>query len=317
MCTRSASSSAKRCAIRAATSCSNSSRGTVSRRFSGAKVMWHAGHRDLERRTQGRSPSVATDLTRAFSIWFLAVNTAEKVHRIRRRREYLDDATKTQPGGIADCIARLHRDGLSLDKALELVSSMSIEPVFAAHPTESTRRTILRKQQHIAQNLFERLNPVAHTYGNRNVVGTGAPRDHEHMANRRPSQGRAHRRRRAGARVVLLDRDPVPRHPAVLRRSRVSARQRVLGGRGIARRAQYFAFRILGRRRHGWQRRRAWQDHSRDAASPSAIDRIDVFRGMRPARGNIEPERKPGRNRCSPRAPHRCHTRACCPGPRN
>jgi len=123
-----------------------------------------AGDGDLERRTQGRSPSVATDLTRAFSIWFLAVNTAEKVHRIRRRREYLDDATKTQPGGIADCIARLQRDGLSLDQALELIASMSIEPVFAAHPTESTRRTILRKQQHIAQNLLERLNPaLTHT----------------------------------------------------------------------------------------------------------------------------------------------------------
>ena len=32
---------------------------------------------DLERRTEGRSPATATDLTRAFSIWFLAVNTAE------------------------------------------------------------------------------------------------------------------------------------------------------------------------------------------------------------------------------------------------
>jgi len=31
---------------------------------------------DLERRTEGRSPSSATDLTRAFSVWFLAVNTA-------------------------------------------------------------------------------------------------------------------------------------------------------------------------------------------------------------------------------------------------
>jgi phosphoenolpyruvate carboxylase len=119
---------------------------------------------ELERRTEGRSPATATDLTRAFSIWFQAVNTAEKVHRIRRRREYLDNSTKTQPGGIADCIARLHREGVSLDKTLELIASLSIGPVFAAHPTESTRRTILRKQQHIAQYLLDRLNPtLAHT----------------------------------------------------------------------------------------------------------------------------------------------------------
>jgi phosphoenolpyruvate carboxylase len=115
---------------------------------------------DLQRRAEGRSPSSATDLTRAFSIWFQAVNTAEKVHRIRRRRQYLNDSTTAQPGGIADCLKRLRRDGLSLDQTLELIASMSIEPVITAHPTESTRRTILRKQQHIAQDLLDRLNPV-------------------------------------------------------------------------------------------------------------------------------------------------------------
>jgi len=119
---------------------------------------------DLQSRTKGRSPSCATDLTRAFSVWFQGVNTAEKVHRVRRRRQYLDDSSTLQPGGIADCIARLQREGLSLDKTLELISSMSIEPVFTAHPTESTRRTILRKQQHIAQDLLDRLNPgLTHT----------------------------------------------------------------------------------------------------------------------------------------------------------
>ncbi len=119
-----------------------------------------AGAALLEQRTAGRAPAVATDLTRAFSTWFQAVNTAEKVHRVRRRRQYLDDASVPQPGGIADCIARLRRDGVTLDQALALVASMSIEPVFAAHPTESTRRTILRKQQHIAQQLLDRLNPA-------------------------------------------------------------------------------------------------------------------------------------------------------------
>src|ERR1700675_3969901 len=62
---------------------------------------------ELKQRTVGRSPSSATDLTRAFSIWFQAVNTAEKVHRIRRRRQYLNDAPTAPPGGIADCITRL------------------------------------------------------------------------------------------------------------------------------------------------------------------------------------------------------------------
>ncbi|GAC1303115.1 MAG: phosphoenolpyruvate carboxylase [Steroidobacteraceae bacterium] len=116
------------------------------------------GAAELQRRTLGRSPTAATDLTRAFSIWFQAVNTAEKVHRVRRRRQYLNDSSTSQPGGIADCIARLHKEGVTLAQALELIGSMSIEPVFTGHPTESTRRTILRKQQHIAQNLLDRQN---------------------------------------------------------------------------------------------------------------------------------------------------------------
>jgi phosphoenolpyruvate carboxylase len=120
-----------------------------------------AGAERLQDRTQGRSPAAATDLTRAFSIWFMAVNTAEKAHRVRRRREYLSDTSTPQPGGIADCIARLQKDGVSLDQALQLIGTLSIEPVFTAHPTESTRRTILRKQQHIAHDLLDRLNPTS------------------------------------------------------------------------------------------------------------------------------------------------------------
>src|SRR5450631_778217 len=118
------------------------------------------GAAELLQRTTGRSPSEATDLTRAFSIWFMAVNTAEKAHRVRRRREYLSDSSTSQPGGIADCVARLQRSGVSLEEALQLIGQMSIEPVFTAHPTESTRRTILRKQQHLAHDLLDRTNPT-------------------------------------------------------------------------------------------------------------------------------------------------------------
>jgi phosphoenolpyruvate carboxylase len=114
---------------------------------------------ELEQRTQGRSAAAATDLTRAFALWFMTVNTAEKAHRVRRRREYLSNVNAAQPGGIAECVTKLHRDGLTLEQTLALIGSMSIEPVFAAHPTESTRRTILRKQQRIAHDLLDRRNP--------------------------------------------------------------------------------------------------------------------------------------------------------------
>jgi phosphoenolpyruvate carboxylase len=107
-----------------------------------------------------RPPAMARDLVRAFSMWFQAVNIAEKVHRIRRRRDYfLKDNQRPQPGGVEDAIVALKHQGLGLAEVLELIGSLDIEPVFAPHSTEASRRTLLRKQQRIAQRLLERLDP--------------------------------------------------------------------------------------------------------------------------------------------------------------
>ena len=109
--------------------------------------------RDLE-------PAVALQLTRGFSTYFQMVNTAEKVHRIRRRRDYLRDVAIYQPGGLEDSLIKLKAAGLGVDDLQKLLDSMSIEPVFTAHPTESTRRTILRKEQRIVKHLVDMLNPT-------------------------------------------------------------------------------------------------------------------------------------------------------------
>ena len=115
---------------------------------------------ELRLRVRGRPPAEARDLVRAFSTWFQAVNLAEKVHRIRRRRQYfLKESTRPQPGGVEDALAGLKARGLSLADVLQLIEGLRIEPVFAAHPTESTRRTIQRSQQRVAQLLLNRLDP--------------------------------------------------------------------------------------------------------------------------------------------------------------
>ena len=117
------------------------------------------GEQQLLARTQQRDPAEARDLVRAFSTWFQVVNLAEKVHRIRRRREYLSASGPAQPGGLDDALARLKRDGRSFDDIMRLLAQISVYPVFTAHPTDSTRRTILRKQQHIAELMLQRLDP--------------------------------------------------------------------------------------------------------------------------------------------------------------
>jgi phosphoenolpyruvate carboxylase len=117
------------------------------------------GEAELLARTRGRDANEARDLVRAFSTWFQVVNLAEKVHRIRRRREYLNNSAQPQPGGLDDALSRLAREGCTLADVRGLLSQLCVYPVFTAHPTESTRRTILRKQQQIAELLLDRLDP--------------------------------------------------------------------------------------------------------------------------------------------------------------
>ncbi len=102
----------------------------------------------------------ALQLIRSFSTYFQMVNTAEKVHRIRRRRDYLRDVEQDQPGGLEDTLLKLKASGMTTDGLQSLLDSMLIEPVFTAHPTEPTRRTMLRKEQQIVRHLVDLLNPA-------------------------------------------------------------------------------------------------------------------------------------------------------------
>jgi phosphoenolpyruvate carboxylase len=105
-------------------------------------------------------PTFAMSVIRSFSTYFQMVNTAEKVHRIRRRRDYLREVTQYQPGGLEDILLRLKAAGFGPDEIQALMDTLRIEPVFTAHPTEPTRRTILRKEQNIVRHLVELLNPT-------------------------------------------------------------------------------------------------------------------------------------------------------------
>jgi len=109
-------------------------------------------------RTRGRPAAEASEIIRAFGAWFAAVNMAEKVHRVRRRRQYLNDSSNPQPGGLHDCLRKLQGRGFTLERTLDVLGQISIEPVFTAHPTESTRRTLLRQQQRMMRLLMQRLD---------------------------------------------------------------------------------------------------------------------------------------------------------------
>ena len=115
---------------------------------------------ELAELVENLEPEQALQVVRSFSTYFQMVNTAEKVHRIRRRREYLRDVNQYQPGGFEDTLVKLKASGMELEDLQDLIDSLRIEPVFTAHPTEPTRRTILRKEQQIVRRLVELLNPT-------------------------------------------------------------------------------------------------------------------------------------------------------------
>jgi len=117
-----------------------------------------AGGPRLEALVAALSPTEAQDFIRAFSTYFLAVNLAETVHRIRRRRDYLREGKHRQPGGLEDTLFELKDAGVTLEEARNALSALQVEHVLTAHPTEPTRRTILRRQKDIVSRLIDMQN---------------------------------------------------------------------------------------------------------------------------------------------------------------
>ena len=99
----------------------------------------------------------AETLIRAFSTYFQMVNIAERVHRIRRRRQYqrgVDGAPpKPQPDGLVDALTKLKDAGVTADELLAVIGRLDVEPVFTAHPTEAMRSSLLKKEQEIVRCL--------------------------------------------------------------------------------------------------------------------------------------------------------------------
>lgn len=99
------------------------------------------------------------DLTvRAFATYFQAVNIAERVHRIRRRRDYQRQGATPQPGGLEATLAGLRDSGVGSGEINTLLARLRIEPVFTAHPTEAIRRSLLEKERVIVRALVDDLD---------------------------------------------------------------------------------------------------------------------------------------------------------------
>src|SRR5690606_22643447 len=95
----------------------------------------------------------AEALVRAFAAYFGATNLAERVHRIRRRRDHQRSDEVPQPGGLEAVLRELQADGVTFDELAAFLPRLSVEPVFTAHPTEVVRRALLDKERTIVERL--------------------------------------------------------------------------------------------------------------------------------------------------------------------
>ncbi len=107
---------------------------------------------------QGLDAATADALSRAFSTYFQVVNIAERVHRVRRRRDYEIAGAAPQPDGLHDVLLKLRDAGVGVDDLQAVLARLDVEPVFTAHPTESTRRVLLEKEQDIVRALIADLS---------------------------------------------------------------------------------------------------------------------------------------------------------------
>jgi phosphoenolpyruvate carboxylase len=98
----------------------------------------------------------AYNVVRAFSVYFILVNAADEVHRIRRQRAHMFSKDRPQKGSIEEALIKLRDNGLSSLAVQEVLNSIEIIPVFTAHPTEATRQTVLKKVLKISQLLLQR-----------------------------------------------------------------------------------------------------------------------------------------------------------------
>ncbi len=112
---------------------------------------------DLLREVDALTVEHCAVAARAFTLFFLLINTAEQTHRVRRRNAYLGKGvTDPQPASARWTMRQLRQLGAAPEAIEQAMLTLDVRPVLTAHPTESTRSTLLGLQARVADDLLAR-----------------------------------------------------------------------------------------------------------------------------------------------------------------
>ena len=94
-------------------------------------------------------------LARAFTAYFYLANVTEQSHRL----DELAARTQRQRGWLEGTVDRVEAERIATAEIQNVVGRLELRPVFTAHPTEASRRSILTKLNAVADLLDERHDP--------------------------------------------------------------------------------------------------------------------------------------------------------------
>ncbi len=108
--------------------------------------------RAKEEEVRRLSIAQASDVAHAFSLFFHLVNLCEERERIRRLHAY-EQRESGAPMSLRHTFLELCRHQVPASAVRDLLTSMHIEPVLTAHPTEAKRRSVLNHILRLSRTL--------------------------------------------------------------------------------------------------------------------------------------------------------------------
>ena len=113
-----------------------------------------SGSRELDGLLDGLDIDMLSTLGRAFTAYFYLANVTEQTHRL----DEFAARTAGERGWMERAVDQIEQAGLEPREVEEFLERLEVRPVFTAHPTEASRRSILTKLNDVAALMERRLD---------------------------------------------------------------------------------------------------------------------------------------------------------------